>query len=569
MTRLLPVIAAAALLVVSGGVAWGHAVLEATEPADGQAVDLSPDEVVLRFNEPVSFPAAAVRVFDSDGERVDLGDVGHGASSGELRVGVRPGLGEGTYVVTWRAVSADGHPVKGAFLFFVGSSGQVDESLVAQLFAADADRPYAVAATAVRGVMYAALLAGAGVIGFVLLVGGLARDELATLGRVARRSGAVSLVAVVAGVPLQAAQETGLGLAAFVRPLLLADTLSSAFGASSLLRLAGLVALVVTLPGRPRRAAWGAGIALGSLLLAGHSVTTGPRALVLASDAAHLAATALWFGGVVGLAAVMRRRRFGGDPVAAAQIVSRFSGIATAAVAVVVASGLAWAWAEVRALRALTSTAYGWALLAKIVLVGGVLLIGAYNNRRLVPAVAASADAIPMRVPAGGATDEPQPAGALRGPDGERAWTHLHRTVRFEAAGLALVALITAGLVYLQPAAEGAGITGVFSTYADLGDDYEVNLVVDPNRAGVNQIHLYLLDEAGRTADIAEQLRLHLRLPSRDIGPVVREPEVAGPGHWILTGPELSIAGRWEIQVAVRVSDFQQLETTIPVDVNP
>lgn len=110
--------------------------------------------------------------------------------------------------------------------------------------------------------------------------------------------------------------------------------------------------------------------------------------------------------------------------------------------------------------------------------------------------------------------------------------------MRWEIGGLVVVVvLVTAVLVNLQPAREAAGVTGVFSIHEQIADGTHVNLVVDPNRAGANQIHLYLLTETGRPADLAEAVTFELSKPDADIGPLTRTPEVAGPGHWILTGP--------------------------------
>lgn len=556
------VVGAGLALMLSAAPASAHAVLESTTPADDEAVPTAPESVVLRFNEPVSAPAGGVQVFDETGSRVDRAELAPSPPD-ELHVPLQSAVSAGTYVVTWRAVSADGHPIRGAFLFFVGEPGEVDQSLVAQLFDSASDRPVAVAATVVRAIMYGGLLVAVGLLVFVLAVPGIAPEEHRRLSAWSRRAAIVSLVATAAGVFLQTAQVTGLGADSLLDPSLQADTLASNFGVSSLVRLVGLAALAATVGSRSRVAAGSAAVALGSLLLSGHSVTTGPRLLVLASDATHLAVTSVWLGGLAGLALVMSRRRFDEAPAAAARIVARFSRLATWAVLGVVASGAAWAWAEVRAVRALTSTAYGWTLVAKVVLVGVVLAVGAYNNRRLVPAVARTAGA-GVPVPAGGSVDV-----LPRTDRSQRAWRLLRRTVRIEIVGLMAVLLVTAGLVYLRPAAEQAGITGAFSTYAAVGEDAEVNLVVDPNRAGLNEIHVYLLDNTGRPASFAEALTLRLSLPAKDVGPIVREPQVAGPGHWVLTGRELSIAGRWEITLTARVSEFEQLEATIPVTVNP
>ena len=90
--------------------------------------------------------------------------------------------------------------------------------------------------------------------------------------------------------------------------------------------------------------------------------------------------------------------------------------------------------------------------------------------------------------------------------------------------------------------------------------DGSVNVVVDPNRAGNNAIHLYLFDEAGRVSDQDfDELTVELSLPSADIGPIERVPFVAGPGHYQVDGSDLSIPGDWTIEVIGRVDRFDQV----------
>ncbi len=563
----------AGLGVLGASPAAAHAVLESTSPFDGESLDQAPGEVLLVFNEPVGAPQGAVRVFDSTGERVDAGDADNGERPPTLRVGLPAGLADDTYVVTWRAISADSHPVKGAFLFTVGAGDGADaDALLAQVFSGDGDRPYAVAAAAARWVHYAASLLAAGGMVFLVRVHDPRAAERGLLERIVGRAAAVALAATVAGVFLQAALVTGLGVAAFARPEALAATMTSSFGLASVVAVLGLAVILVGLRRRPGRLATvglaGAAVLVGSFLLTGHTMTSEPRWLVMAADAAHTAAAAAWFGGLVLLAVALRRRRLVDDPLGAAGMVARFSALATVALVAVSVAGVTLAWVEVRALRALFSTTYGWTLVAKVVLFAAVLALGAYNHRRLVPAIAraggmnlARAGRHRLPVPAGGSTAAARPVTE----DSVRAWRLLRRTVRLEVAGLLAVIAATAVLVNLQPAASAAGITGAYSTYAPISEDYQVSLTVDPNRAGLNQVHVYLLDTTGRPVDDAEELTLRLSQPERDIGPLERTPSPAGPGHWTLTGPELSLPGPWVIEVVARISKFEQLSTEIPV----
>lgn len=167
----------------------------------------------------------------------------------------------------------------------------------------------------------------------------------------------------------------------------------------------------------------------------------------------------------------------------------------------VAVTGSALSWLEVRALRALTASAYGRTLVVKVALAAAVMAVGAYNHRTLVPAVTripprvhVTADTERAPVPAGGSGDAPPVTAGTA-----RAGKLLGRTVRLEVIGLALVLATTGVLVALQPAADAAGITAPFSATVPLGED-TLDLTVDPARAGVNQIHVYLFDASRRPA---------------------------------------------------------------------
>jgi copper transport protein len=218
--------------------------------------------------------------------------------------------------------------------------------------------------------------------------------------------------------------------------------------------------------------------------------------------------------------------------------------MATICVLAVTITGTALGWAEVRAWRALTSTTYGQLLIAKAALAVLIALIGAYNHYRLVPALQRAAE------------------------KGRNVWHHLLRTVRIEAVGMVVVLGLTAVLVNVTPARNAAGIGTIFSKTEAIGAD-SVNLVVDPNRAGSNAIHLYLLDPTGRPPAPAVSVTLELSLPSNQLGPIRRQPFVAGPGHYQLNSSDLSISGKWNIVVRVQVSKFEENSASFDVTVNP
>lgn len=526
------------LLLVLASPASGHASLTSTTPADGAELASPPDEVVLDFDEAVEVPPAGIRVFDGSGERVDRGEVEH-LDTATVSAPLAPDLGEGSYIVTWRAVSEDGHPIRGAFVFTVGE-GEVDEALLARLFSGDSEALVEVVAAVVRGAAYLGTLLAGGALLFLVraAIGQPAEQDRAR--RWARRGAWLGLVATLLGIPLQAMVTTGFGPVAAMSPDVLSSTLDGSFGLAAAVRLVGIVGALL-LVGTAAFAALGAGtLAVLSFVLDGHTRTVDPAWLVVSADVAHLLAGAAWLGGIVVLAATVRSRRVEDDPAGAARLVARFSGIATVAVVVVTVAGLALSWALVRQPRAFTSTGYGWTLLAKVLVAVAVIGVGVYNNRHLVPRAQ-------------------QPG----------AWRRLGATLRFEAAALVVLLAVTGFLVNQRPAADAAGITGAYEVYEDVTAELQLNLVVDPNRAGANEIHLYLLDETGRPAGDVQDVRLRLSKPDEDIGPIERDPLPAGPGHWVLSGRELSLPGEWIIEVVVGIDRFTEETVRVPVTVNP
>jgi copper transport protein len=407
--------------------------------------------------------------------------------------------------------------------------------------------PWQLAATAARWTAYTGMLLAAGGVVFLCAVHDRTRGELAPLRRVVAWASVVAALATLAGIPLQAALVTGRGMAAWFDVHLLTRILGTGFGTAALLRVLGLAVILFAVGGLWQRwAVWtglaGGAAAVASTLFTGHTVTTEPAPLVMAATFVHTAAAATWFGGLVLLGWCLWRRREPIDPEGGAAMVARFSILAMGSVAALVAAGAALSWAEVRALRALTTTGYGVTLLVKMALVVAVLGLAAYNQRRLVPAIRRRTD------------------------DAAGAWRHLTRTVRLESIGIVAVLAVTALLVNLVPARTAAGIGQPFAEYAELGPDLRLLLVVDPAEAGRNEVHLYLSEASGLPADVAEGVLVRLQSPDEARPGVEREPLDAGPGHWVLVGSEIDRPGTWLVEVEASTADGDRTTTfEVPV----
>jgi copper transport protein len=160
-------------LVVVGMPAGAHALLRDSDPAAGASLDRAPSRVVLSFTERPEQGLSTVQVLDTGGRQVQRGQAT--LVPGEpLQLAVGLGdLPDGTYTVSWRAVSRDdGHLSAGSFAFGVGvAPGPSPQTQPASQGASPSPSP---AATAARLALYA---------GLTLLVGAAATG-LAVSGRV-------------------------------------------------------------------------------------------------------------------------------------------------------------------------------------------------------------------------------------------------------------------------------------------------------------------------------------------------------------------------------------------------
>jgi copper transport protein len=565
----LAVMVAVGLIVLAASPAAAHAYLVEAVPADRSQLEAAPGSVTLTFNEPVELTSGGLRVFDADAQRVDT-EVAASDDATAISADLPASLPDGGYVVVYRVISADSHPVAGVVTFTVGDGEEVADAVVAELFGGAGRGVTGVLGPLLRGLGYLATLLAAGAALFALLVARQPREQ-DEAGWVGQRAALAGIVVALLAVPVQGAAVAGASLVGGLSPTVLGETLTSSFGFSTLVRVGGLALLVVLWSGRDGARTPTAVIAvpavaaLGSYLLDGHQRTVDPTWLVAGGDAIHLLAGALWLAGVVLLLLAVRGRGPDDDAIAGAELVRRFSAVALVSVAALAVGGVAMSSALVGSPSALTSTSYGWTLMVKVGVVGLIVLVAAYNRQRLVPAITA------RLVPQGGSVDTP-PVGAAEATEaavlrGRAAWRQLRSTLAIEVGLLAVVLLITGALVTQQPASVAAGLSGSFQTTVALDESLDLDVVVDPNRAGLNTLHLYVLDATGRPATEADDLRLELTYVPEGIGPIVVEPFFAGPGHWTATIEDLAFPGDWDVRVVVGVDRFTEASTTIRVTV--
>jgi copper transport protein len=572
--------------------ASAHAELLGTSPTSGVTVKTQPREVIFKFNQDIGGTAGAVRVYNAQGREVDDLEVSHPQGNQHwMGVGLKPGLADGTYTATYRVISADTHIVYGGLVFNVGHPSASSRVTVAGLIGkGESGQVTKIAFGVVRAGNYVTLALMAGGLAFLLLVwprslfataageapGGEDLEERERRWAHAARAGggrqgklfglAVVLGATVSalGVLLQGANAAGVSLWSSLKGSIVQGTLESRFGWVWAARAAVWLALgAVLLASRGRwrgsPASLGTVAALGALALgsayllltpalAGHASVESPRGVFFPADVIHVAAGSVWVGGIACLLFVL--------PAATRQLegtertrlllatLSRFSPLALGSVIAIAITGTVQAYIDVRSLHSLLHTTYGVLILAKTALLLALMGLGWVNRARVMPAL--------RRMLAAAST--PGEMGRLA-----------RRSMRGELALMGAVFGVTAALISYSPPVDTEN--GPFSTDTTIGPA-ELEMTVDPARMGPNTIHLYLIDaESGAQFTATKELTVAARLPAKGIGPLKLKATLAGPGHYVLNSAVLSPAGRWQIEVVDRVSEFEQHTRRVEVPI--
>jgi copper transport protein len=382
--RTLAIAAVAAVALAAPATAWAHAALLKTVPTASAEVDTPPSMVRLTYDELVEPRFAVVSVTDAAGHQQIDGVIHRNASNPyELDAPLQRSA-EGWYLVFWRVISADGHPVRGAFTYRIGPNPGPPPQFVVPSLSETAVTPGLIA---LRWLTFLSVMSA---IGLFVLRAVIARPLGNGLRRVSIAFLAASLVALVA-TPIYVLLATAqFALRSFWDVGALVPLMSvSAFGRGylrlellfALFAVAGAIAIWLDDPARPRRSVaallsfWGALLAAGAVLLvpgaAGHAAQTAPRAASLLLDWSHLASGSIWIGGLVGLLLLSRR--------AFSIALARFSNVALASVIVLLGSGVGAAVVHLPTLASLWQTGYGKTIVVKAAFLLAAILIAAVN----------------------------------------------------------------------------------------------------------------------------------------------------------------------------------------------
>jgi copper transport protein len=518
------------ILAAPAAPASAHAELVDSSPKNGARLDRPPAQVTLTFTENVTLIEGGVRLVDARGSTVATREPtvdGH-----TLTLVLPPRLRDGSYLVDWRVVSADGHPVGGALSFGVGATASAAGT------SQQADTaPASVMAARLVGYLGFSLVIG--VLAFVLLCSPVTRGE--PVAQVLSRTGiAVGAAGTLVGLLVQGPYVGGASMSRLLDPDLVRQTLGTPFGLWMAWRLVAYAAIAMLvwrlawLESRSTR--WIAGACAVALAVTfsgtGHGNVSGPVDRVV--DTVHVLTAGVWVGGLALLALVRR--------TLPPEAFRRFSALALGSVLLLVGTGVVNAVLRFHRVEDLWQTRYGLLLLAKLGVVAAVLTAAAASRRSVKVGAAPS------------------------------------RSVRMEAIGTVAVIALTSALTLTSPppraataaAAAGAGILSAPPTDATvhmpLSRGRRAELHITGASSGPSELHLALLKPNGTLLQ-ARRVRLTASEPARDINPVpVRLELLSGVWQGRFRFP---LPGTWKLTLTVEDKSYSAVVTTGEVPISP
>ncbi|MEV5183526.1 copper resistance protein CopC [Streptomyces werraensis] len=562
------------LLLAGAAPAGAHAALRASDPEDGSVVRTAPTHITLTFTESVGLLEDSFRIYGPDNRRVHMEEPEHAAGAADTaRAALPRDLDEGTYTVAWRVVSADSHPVSGAFTFSVGKPSPTPPAAPQD----HAEHP--VTKSLYDTGRYLAYIAAALLIGTAAFAALCRPPDTGPL-RAPLLFGWWTLLVTTAGLlVLRAPYEKGASPSTALDVSTFPDTLSGRPGMALLARVLLLLTAALLLPvlrrRTPRTRVTAGGILSVSLALtwasAEHASAGIQVPVAMTSSVLHLLAMAAWLGGLTALLLTLHRAKTPPPN----DTVARFSRLAFTSVTVLVVTGAYQSWRGLGSWSALTGTAYGRTLAVKLAATVFLLLAAALSRRwtALLARPAAAEERLPALVGAPGPPPEPRTTHVTTAEPETLHRRALRRSVLAEVVVAVAVLLVTTVLTGTlpsraeaeaakAPAPQVAGLPGAQALTVPYdtgtpGGSGTVQLTMDPGRVGENGLQAVVFGPQGALSFVPE-LRVTFTLPSKDVGPIDAGLTDRG-GYWATNDLTLPLEGTWTMRLTVRVSDIDQV----------
>lgn len=506
------------LLLIGANTAYGHAALVASSPEEGAILDTAPSVIMLSFNEPVG--PIAFKLIEPDGNTLTPGPVR--STDQGVFIPLPTATAQGSYLLSWRVASADGHPTGGVLSYALGASSPTPHALTSE--------PHRLRDAAIwtsRLLLYLCLITSTGAALFRISAHGAPPQDWV------RRVIPVGLILLLISLALHGLDALDVSWGGLAQ----ADTWRAAFNTRYAVTL-GLSALALASAYRAldsqrlwvqRTAAIASTLLLGiAFASSGHARTAPPLSLAHPAVAVHIIAVTAWLGALIPLT---RMLRINADSLN--HTLRRFSYWIMPVVALLLLSGVILACLQLNTIDDLWRTSYGRILLAKLTLVALLLGLAALNRYRYTHAVLA----------------------------GEQT---AHQGLRRMIGTELIVAVCILGLVSLwrftpPPRSLHAGQT---SAVMHIPASIETRLTSTQAHATLHYqadtLRIALsTNPAGKTM-AAEEVTVTLSNPQAGIEALRREARRTADGSWETVLPPLPQIDGWRIRLDIRVDDFAQ-----------
>jgi len=519
---------------------FAHALLIRSNPRANAVLEKPPVQVEIFFSEPLEQNLSTIKVYDTNGVVVDVGDVRvDPVDATRITVSLRS-LNDGVYTVTWKAVSSiDGHQTVGTFPFAVGNANASAVQAIQQSSTASVP----ISSLVSKFLLLAALALLAGHRLFIALVWNPAvRSGQEDVNQPAvwvtlYRIGLIGvLFSIGLGILSQAGQTTGTELSlpwdSETGRILIETRLG-------LIWLARLILILVVAWSAGKPSAWkdwlgfAASVALlFTVTLTSHAATEVKPLLPILGDLLHLIGMTFWLGGLIYLFTGIRQLQLLEEPLRTkltSLVTSRFSVNAIAFVGLIGLTGFYSAYLRVGTWSALLVSLYGHVLLVKQVFVAGLLIIAAVNFLIISPRLNRA---------------------RLQGVASPAVIGQFRKILIVELTCAVLLLASVSFLTYLPP----AKIVSPVSDFTDIQqvDDIKVEINIAPAHVGANEFMLMLISEDGQPIDSAKQVLLRFTSNQANIPPSELQMIADGGGMYSAKGTYLSMPGKWQVQAVVR-----------------
>jgi copper transport protein len=515
----------AAVSLLATVAAFAHASLISADPRDGAMLATAPKQLTLTFNEPVA--PLVFRLAEPNGTIVDLKAV---ATNQTVTLTPPSGLPQGTHVLSWRVVSADGHPVGGAFVFSVGRPS----AAVPEAVRIETGWPVRIAIWIARVVIYCGLFFGIGGVFFATWIGSPPRPATAII----RAVTALAVIGTALSLAFQGLDALAAPLSASIQPAVIAAGYHTSYGTTVVIAEAALLlALVASFTDWTRAARALSFIALlgaaAALASSGHASTAPPQWLMRPAVFLHVAGIAFWAGSLIPLFMLLRTPRGGTTEL------MRFSAVIPFVLVPLVGAGIVLAVVQLDHVSALWTTGYGLVFLAKCAALVALAALACLNRFVLTPALAAGTA------------------------------TARNRFVRSIGAEIVLVAAIFAIAAFWRFTPPPRALVEGEPAFVHIHTEQAMaDVTATPGRAGPVTITVHL--QRGDFGPLAAK-EVTVRLSSKALGlePLVRPARDDGNGTWTAAGFVLPRGGIWTVEVEVLIDDFDKVSLDAPIVIAP